>query len=204
MIAVVFGIQGVGKSSLVQAVIKEKPDFTLLHWGKYALKVAMEDGLAQDVDQVRNLPVAVQKVLQKKVAKIFTDIINGARDKNFIIETHSALKTQQGFMAGFTPAILDAVKPDIFFVIESHAIDIYHRRILDESRKRDHDKTVREIQLNLDATRWYATNYSVLSGANLIMVENVEDNLDIAVTKVTEVLDRFLIDKISLNWTRLG
>jgi adenylate kinase len=192
MVAVVFGIQGVGKSSLVQAIVKGRGDFTRLYWGENSLKTAQQEGLAQDVDQVRNLPVAEQKILQKKVGMKFADTINSDRTKNYVIETHAALKTQQGFMAGFTPEILEAIKPDIFFVIESHAIDIYHRRILDETRKRDHDKTVREIQLNLDATRWFATTFSVLSGANLMMIENVEDNLDVAVTKIAEVLDIYL------------
>jgi adenylate kinase len=95
-------------------------------------------------------------------------------------------------MAGFTPEILEKLKPVVFFVIEAHAIDIYHRRILDETRKRDHDKTVKEIQVNLDATRWYATTFSILSCANMVLIENVEDNLDIAIDRMGEVLRSYV------------
>src|SRR4029079_14011557 len=185
MIAVVFGIQGVGKSSLVNVVLEQNKSFMKLYWGGAALKAAQAYGRAQDLDEVRNLSVSEQKRLQKIVAEEFAMEINANPQQNYIIETHAALKTKQGFMAGFTPEILTLIKPDIFFIVESYAIDIYHRRILDESRKRDHDKTVREIQLNLDATRWFATTFSVLTGANLMVIENVEDNLDVAVNKVT-------------------
>jgi len=191
MVAIVFGIQGVGKSSVVNGVLKNNSSFSKLWWGKDTLELAMREGLAKDIDDVRNLSVEKQRGLQKKIGLQYEKLIKENSDKNYIIETHAALKTPQGFFPGFSPEIIAQLKPEVLFVIESHAIDIYHRRILDESRRRDHDKTVREIQLNLDATRWYASTMSVISGASLLMVENVEDNLHIAVDKILDVLQKY-------------
>jgi len=191
MIAVIFGIQGVGKSTLVKTVIEKRPNIKRLYWGEMALNEAKKQGLVEKIDEIRTLTVPVQKKLQKIVGKEISDTINNDRSKDYIIETHAALKTKQGFMPGFTKEMLEEIKPDIFVVIESHAMDIYHRRIFDTERKRDHDKSVKEIQLNLDATRWFASNFCIATGANLLIVENIEDNVNVAVDTVVEALDLY-------------
>ena len=188
MVAVIFGIQGVGKSSIAKGVVAERKDYTRIHWGQHSLSAAKEDGLANDIDEVRKLPVRDQKMLQLRVSRNIANLLDEDRTKNYIIETHAALKTRQGYMPGLTPEILAMLKPELFIVIESDAKDIYHRRILDETRKRDHDKTVEDIQLNLDATKWFATNFTIFSNASLMVVKNVEDNLDIAVNEVLSAL----------------
>jgi len=191
MIAVIFGIQGVGKSTLVTEVLKDKPRFKRLYWGEYAFKLALEQKLVKTKDEIRELPVTVQKKLQKDVGKHLAEIIKKNHSADYVIETHAALKTRQGYMPGLTPQILDLIMPDIFIVIESDAKDIYHRRILDETRKREHDKTIKDIQLNLDTTRLFAADFSTHTGANLMFVENVEDNLDIAVDNVVKALELY-------------
>lgn len=188
MVAVIFGIQGVGKSSIAKGVVAERKDFTRIHWGEYSLAAAKEDGLANDIDEVRMLPVRDQKKLQLRVSRNIANLFDEDRTKNYLIETHAALKTRQGYIPGFTPEILAMLKPELFIIIESDAKDIYHRRVTDETRKRDHDKTIADIQLNLDSTKWFATNFTIFSNASLMVVKNVEDNLDSAVNEVIKAL----------------
>ena len=126
-----------------------------------------------------------------RVCRNIANTLDEDRSKNYIIETHAALKTRQGYLPGLTPEILAMLKPELFIVIESDARDIYHRRILDESRKRDHDKTITDIQLNLDATKWFATNFTIFSNASLMVVKNVEDNLDSAINEVVAALSLY-------------
>ena len=40
MVAVIFGIQGVGKSSIAKGVVAERKDYTRIHWGQYSLNAA--------------------------------------------------------------------------------------------------------------------------------------------------------------------
>lgn len=189
MVVVIFGIQGVGKSSITKGVVDIRKDFERIHWGHYAIEAAKLDNLASDIDEVRKLPVREQKRLQLRVARNIANTLDEDRNKNYIIETHSALKTRQGYIPGLTPEILEMLKPELFIVIESDASDIYHRRVLDETRKRDHDKTLADIQLNLDTTKWFATNYTIFSNASFMVVKNVEDNLDYAVNEVVDAIN---------------
>ena len=191
MIAVIFGIQGSGKSSVVQEIIKKRPNFERFYWGGFSTDLAIKNGLVDNIDEIRALPVQVQKKLQLTALKEIQKIVEQNKDKNFIIETHAALKTLQGYMPGLTPEILNKLKPELFVVIETNAKDIYQRRINDTTRNRRHDKSIEEVQLNIDATRWFASNYTISSDATLMIVDNTEGNMEKAVDEIIASLDLY-------------
>src|SRR3972149_3078864 len=116
MRAIIFGIGGVGKTSVVNEVIKAFPIERLL-WGNYAVEMAKQEKIIEEYDQLRLQNTAVQKRLQLKVAKLFAEKMNSAPEINYLIETHAALKTPQGYFLGCNFEILQLLKPDLIIVV---------------------------------------------------------------------------------------
>jgi adenylate kinase len=236
MIAVVFGVQGVGKSSVVQQVLgKLTPDlWQHLRIGDNAFELAQAKGLIKVADYttlqagkvisedpekgvaivrdqgmetiyvkeqanineardyMRNLNVAAQKVLQKEIMEHYIGIFAANPAGHFLVETHAALKTKQGYIPGLREDFLEAAKPDLFSVIEADANDIYQRRLNDPTRKRDHDKSVKDVQINLDTTRYFASDFAFDAHSPLLIVQNEQGKLEAAAAAIVDALERFI------------
>jgi len=236
MIAIVFGIQGVGKSSVVQKVLEKFPlDFWQhLQVGDNAFELAKEKGLikvadyktlqtgkviiedpekgiaiirdqgmetiyvkdqaqlSETRDYMRNLNVAAQKVLQQEILGHYAKLFTTEPQEHFLIETHAALKTKQGYIPGLARDFLQATKPDIYIVIEADANEIYQRRLNDPTRKRDHDKSVKDVQINLDTTRYFASDFAFDTHSPLLIVQNEQGKLEEAAVAIADALERFI------------
>lgn len=191
MLAVIFGLPGVGKSTVVKEVMK-KIDIERIHWGHFAEKLAIEKGLIKNIDELRKIEVIKQKSLQFEVIAQIMSVIDTHPHKHYIIETHSALKTQQGYLPGFNAMILDRVRPDIFIVVESDAESIWERRQNDPSRKRDDDLSLFDVKMNLETTRYFASAFAVESGATLAIVENKQGEVEYAANKIVEYIKPYM------------
>ena len=237
MIAVIFGIQGVGKTSVVDGVMSEftgDRSFRLLQWGEKTYEIALqkniirigdyktqdnleviyEDGLngvsivknqnkeqfiyvteennlKNSKDEIRNLNLETQKLLQKEVSDSFATEILASPNKNYLIETHSALKTLQGYLPGLTFNFMKQTKPDIYIIIEANADEIFIRRLFDKARKREHDKTTKDVQTNLDTSRYFASSYATYTHSPLVIVENKDKLVKDTVENIVKILERF-------------
>lgn len=230
MLAVIFGIQGVGKSSVIDNVISSlgEYDFQLLRWGTLTYDICLEkeiikvgdfsdkkilkeytnDGVAiveengAEViyvkeeknlqiarDKMRYLSVDMQNKIQDAVINHIKELSQG--DGNFIVETHAALKTEQGYMPGLTQNFLNNIKPDIYVIIEAPAQEIYNRRMSDPTRVRDHDKSVEEVQMNLDTTRYFTSAFSVMSSSPMFIATNRQGKVEECVNEISNVLRKF-------------
>lgn len=236
MIAIVFGIQGVGKSTMVKKIIEKskRADWALLQWGETAFDICVKQGIirigdykeleqkevitADDKrgvaivkqgegefiyvkdqnsikvakDEIRHLSLKFQKQIQKEVVHYFRRLIGNDEKTNYIIETHAALKTKQGYLPGLPKEFLQSVVPDIYIIIEANAGDIFKRRLLDKERKREHDKTVQDVQTNLDTTRYFTSAFAAVTHSPMYIVQNQEGQAEAAAQEVAEVLLRFL------------
>lgn len=237
MMAVVFGIQGVGKSSVVQKVLESFPkeqQWTLLRIGDNAFELAQEKGLIKVTDYktlasgrvivedqekgiaivrdggvetiyvkdtaniletrdyMRSLNVASQKILQKEILEHYIKLFTENPDSNYLIETHAALKTKQGYIPGLPESFLERTKPEIYIIIEADATEIYNRRVSDPTRKRDHDKSAKDVQINLDTTRYFASNFAFDTHSPLFIVNNERGKIEETVAAIVDVLDRFI------------
>lgn len=191
MVAVVFGIPGVGKSTIVNAV-KEKLELTYVHPGNIMYEIAHERGLVDEVDQMRKLKLNVQHEIQTEMARRVGEMINTRPHENFIIDTHAIVKTPQGFFPGLRNAFFDAVHPDIYFVVEADPNDIIERRKSDTSRVRNDDHNLNEILLHIDLTRDYAATYSIYSQANLGVIDNKHGDVKYAIDEMLGIITRFM------------
>ncbi|HLD03774.1 MAG TPA: AAA family ATPase [Candidatus Dojkabacteria bacterium] len=193
MRAIIFGIGGVGKTSVVDEVVKAFPIERLL-WGTYAVEMAKQEKIINEneYDQLRKQNTAVQKRLQLKVAKLFADKMNAAPDKNFLIETHAALKTPQGYFLGCNFEILQLLKPDLIIVVSAIPDLILKRRAQDPSRTRKDDRTVAEVAYHLNLTSWLAASFAAISGAVILEVENKEGDIPYAANIILATLKSFM------------
>lgn len=236
MLAVIFGIQGVGKSTIVRMVMQKssQANWTLLQWGEVAYDMCLKHGIIrvgdysvldsaeiisedkkngiaiirhnkEEViyvknqehiklakDEIRHLNINTQKKLQKEVANYFKSLINSDSKANYIIETHAALKTKQGYLPGLPKDFLQSTDPDIYVIIEANADEIFVRRLLDKERKREHDKTTKDVQTNLDTTRYFASTFAAVSHSPLLIVENKEKRADDAAEEIANVFLKFI------------
>ena len=237
MIAVIFGIQGVGKSSVVKGVMSKfvgDKTFRLLQWGEKTYEIALQkkiirigdyrkesnlDAIYEDIemgttivkdgenkhyifvseekylanarDEIRHLDLNTQKMLQKEVTNYIASEVQGNPNSNYLVETHAALKTLQGYLPGLTLDFMQKVKPDIYIIIEANPDDLFVRRIRDKERKREHDKTTKDISINLDTTRYFASTYATYTHSPLFIIENKDKLVDDTVEAIADVLKRF-------------
>lgn len=191
MIAVVFGIPGVGKSTVVNTV-KEQLGLVYIHPGNIMYEIALEKGVVEKVDEMRKLKLSLQQELQKEMAHKIAGMISSQPDKSFIIDTHAIVRTPQGFFPGLRHAFFDAIRPDIYFVVESDPQIILQRRHDDKTRTRDDDHTLKEILLHIDLTRDYASAYSINSEANFAVIENKQGDVNFAVEEMSGIISRYM------------
>ena len=237
MIAVIFGIQGVGKSSVVQGVLARfvgENSFRLLQWGDKTYEIALQKGIIrigdyrtqsnftviyqdeqrgitivkdQDKqhfiyvseekflknakDEIRHLDLATQKALQMDVTDAFATEILANPYANYIVETHAALKTLQGYLPGLTIEFMEQTRPDLYIIIEANPDEIFVRRLHDKERKREHDKTTKDVQTNIDTTRYFASSYATFTHSPMLIVENKDKLVADTIDNIATTLERF-------------
>ncbi|MEI7579627.1 MAG: adenylate kinase [bacterium] len=190
MITVILGINGVGKSTVVKKVIKQV-NFERVHWGRIMEKLAAPRGLIKHIDELRKVDIRMQRFIQEETVDVIKKQIDAEPNKNYIIETHAALKTPQGYLPGFNLHILEKIKPDMFIIVEAAAESIWKRRAEDPTRDRNDDSTLFDVEMNLEVTRNFASSYAIAIGATLAIVENKQGELDKAVNKIVSYLKMF-------------
>jgi adenylate kinase len=235
MIAVLFGIQGVGKSLVATKAISQFPEnfwnyivvgdnvydlalskgiikvenYSLLDnvqivmedeqhrvaiirdHGLDTIYVKKEEDILLSRDYMRNINVATTKVLQQETFRYYTDLVNKDKSKNYLLDTHAALKTKQGYIPGLSLGFIKDIAPELFIIIEASAQEIFDRRVNDKTRKRDHDKSVSDVQVNLDTTRYFASNYSFAAHSPLVIINNKQGEPDMAGNELAEILKKF-------------
>lgn len=238
MIAVIFGIQGVGKSSVVKGAAANfvgKDSINYINWGDKIFKAAenkniirvgdyreqtdfkvkiddVNEGLtiiqndkgeeliyvkdAANIaiarDDLRKLETETQKMLQEEVSRMCLEDVSSNPNGNFIIETHAALKTPFGYLPGFTEEFLKEIKPDVYIIVEASAEEILARRMADKNRIRNHDKSLAEVQINLDMTRYFTGIFAVNTHSPMCIVENKEGSTDSAIKELTRIFKNFI------------
>ncbi len=172
---VVGGVPGVGKTTIMEEVSR-RSEYPIVNYGTIMFQMAQEKRLVKHRDDMRKLPINIQRELQKKAAEHI-----GAME-NVIVDTHLTIKTPAGYLPGLPIWILERLKPDLIVLIEASPQEIADRRAKDETRRRDME-SVKEIKEHLDANRYAAFACSVYSGANVLILENNEGMVEDAVKK---------------------
>ena len=133
---VIVGIPGVGKTSLVTAIVEKLSDtgiaVSVQSYGTLMFEEAKNFGV-KDRDELRKLAVEKQKELQKNTA----EKISSLTDDIVFIDTHAFISTTEGFYPGLPNQVIQIIQPTHFIAISARPEEIYNRRMQDQSRKRD-------------------------------------------------------------------
>jgi adenylate kinase len=179
MRTVVTGVPGVGKTSVMEGVAKER-GLLIVNYGTVMFEVAKAQGLIDHRDDIRKLKVEQQKIIQEKAAEKIHEM------GNVIVDTHCTIKTHGGYYPGLPEWVLRKLEPDRILLIEATIEEIAHRRGRDKSRTRDADSES-EIEEHQMINRYAAMAYATLSGASVKIVFNHDNGLDAAIKEVLEI-----------------
>ena len=178
MRVIVAGVPGAGKTSIMEEVAK-KVNYKIVNYGDVMLQMAVEKNIVNHRDEMRKLPINLQRKLQKEAAKKIGSM------ENVIIDTHLTIKTLSGYFPGLPKWILEEIDPDLIVLVEAEPHEIMRRRKSDTSRERDYE-TYEEIEEHIQANRYAGFACSVLTGAPIMILQNRDGMLDVAVQKFME------------------
>lgn len=188
MLAIITGIPGSGKTTVINEAIKilekENKKYERVVFGDVIFEIAKKKKFVNDRDDIRKLPFEIQKKLQKEAAKKIERMSKG---KNFIIDTHCTISTPKGYIPGLPEYVLRELKPNMLIIIEADAKEIEIRRCADSTRKRD-SEDIEEIKLHQELNRSIAMAYSALTGASVKIIKNSQGKVNDAAMHLVKIL----------------
>lgn len=179
---IVMGVPGVGKSSVLSALIQKKPEYKITNYGDLMLEIFREKFNVQNRDEMRKAPIAQQKAVQKEVALRLSKM----KGKN-ILDTHCSIQTPNGYFPGLPFALLKKLKVERLVLLSASPEEIYNRRKNDPTRSRsvNLDEIIEHDQMN----KAYLAAYSAFTGAPASIVFNYHNKLAHAVEKLAALID---------------
>ncbi len=186
---IVTGIPGVGKTTVIDtavAMVKEKhnEEVAVLNFGTAMLEVALERNLVKDRDEMRRLPTAVQREIQKLAGEA---IAKRAESMRVIVDTHTLIQTPNGFLIGLPEWVARAISPKTIVLVEADSADIAKRRSDDPTRARD-AQMVEEIETHQLMCRSAAVAAATLTGATVRIIKNRQGKVEEAARELYETL----------------
>jgi adenylate kinase len=176
-VVVVTGVPGVGKSTVMGSA--EEYGYKIVNFGTIMFEEAQKEGVA-DRDDMRKLAIEDQQRLQKQAGEKISGM------GNVVVDTHASILTPSGYMPGLPEWTVRALNPDIIVLVEATPDEITGRRNKDASRARDSD----DIGLHQSVNREYAATAAVMTGATVSIVENHDNQVEIAVEQFRKILSK--------------
>lgn len=166
---VIVGIPGVGKTTVVNAVVSNIRGAKLANFGTIMLEVGKSARMINHRDEIRKLPVEKQKRLQKVAAAKIAQM----KDRLVVVDTHLFVRTPEGFWPGLPFDVIRAMKPTHLVLVEATPVEIVERRSSDTTRYRD-IVTEERLEEELALARSFLTVGSTLTGAPMTIVRNAK------------------------------
>lgn len=183
---VVVGIPGVGKTSLLNNVVKKlrknNHNIVVCSFGTAMLDEAKKNGVTNR-DDIRRMTISEQKHLQNKAARS----IMSKQFDILIIDTHAFIKTASGYYPGLPERVLRIFDPTNYVSVSAKPEEIYNRRMNDPTRKRD-KVNISVIKQELDLQAAMVSTYAIVSGAPVRPIVNREGKLNDAADDVIRTL----------------
>jgi adenylate kinase len=180
---VIVGIPGVGKSTVVNKIVElmssRKLKVSVVNYGTVMMEEASRLQGVKSRDDMRKLPVEVQRDLQVYAASRISSI----REEFTIIDTHLFIATKEGFWPGMPMDVLQALKPTHLVLVTATVDEIKKRREDDDTRTRDR-ATMDSLNLELEAARTLLFASSLVCGCPALIISNSEGRIESAAESV--------------------
>ena len=179
-VVIVTGVPGVGKttvlSRLAEIAGKRNARIRIVIYGTYMLETALKEGLVQDRDQLRRLPLRKQLELQRLAARrIIEDSREGlGGDGVLVVDTHALVRTSAGYWPGLPRHVLDELKPDMIAVIEASPEEVLARQERDKGRYRADMGGVEGIRRLMENARAASFASAVFYASTVAVIINRE------------------------------
>jgi len=152
MRVVVAALPGSGKTTIMKLVKRRLPRVRVVNVGDMIRKIAMKKLKIRDRDQLRGrLTIQQQRDFQEHTARE----ISKMRARDLLIDTHTSVKTPNGFFPGLSEVTAHLIRPDVIVLLEYRPEDIIARRRHDKTRTRDAD-TPKSLRLHQESSRQFA------------------------------------------------
>jgi len=190
-VIIVTGIPGTGKTTVCNELRKlaerSGKRVVVLNYGTVMVELSREKGNSLHRDDLRKSELQFQRSLQLEAAERISKIMAGKVGDNFVIDTHMAVKTRDGFWTGLPVEVLKLLNPDLFVLVEAEPDEVLARRYRNPSRKRD--KALKdEVTEELAFSRHAAAACSVLTGAAVKIVKNLSGKQVEAAEEILKLL----------------
>jgi len=188
-VVIVTGIPGVGKTTVINTaveLVKEKSgkDVIMLNIGSEMFEVATKEGHVKDRDELRKLPTSIQREVQRKAGEA---IAKKAKKGMAIVDTHTLIQTNNGFLIGLPEWVVTAINPKTVVLVEADSEKIAGRRTGDETRTRD-AQAVADIQIHQEMCRAAAVSVGTITGATVRIIKNREGLVEEAAAELAATL----------------
>jgi adenylate kinase len=184
--AVILGIPGVGKTTVISKVVKslEQRGFNTatVIFGTVMFEEAKKMGL-KNRDEIRKLSISKQRLLQQHAAKRIAQM----HENIIIIDTHLFIKTSEWYYPGIPMQVIDIIKPTHLLLVMADPEEVIKRRKNDSSRHRDILST-KEIQHELDISKMMIVSCANLTGSPFAIIMNNSNEADNTSSDIIRIL----------------
>lgn len=188
-VVIVTGIPGVGKTTVITTAVdmvkqKHGEEVLVLNFGTAMFEAASKKGYVKDRDELRKMPTSTQRQVQKLAGEA---IAKKARSAKVIVDTHTLIQTNNGFLIGLPEWVVRAIEPKTVVLIEADSANIASRRTDDPSRTRD-AQLVDDIEVHQQMCRAAAVAVGTLTGATVRIIKNRQGQVEAAATELYSTL----------------
>ncbi len=188
-VVIVTGIPGVGKTTVINTAVefvKEQhgEDVIVLNFGTEMFEVAVKAGQVKDRDEMRKMPTAQQRANQKLAGEAIAEKAKSAR---VIVDTHTLIQTNNGYLIGLPEWVVRAIKPKTVVLVEAESEKIAGRRTSDETRTRDAQAVI-DIQIHQEMCRGAAVSVGTITGSTVRIINNREGKVEEAAKELAETI----------------
>ncbi len=193
-VVVVTGVPGVGKTTVVsrftEMAEREGVSVFVVNFGSYMLETALREGVVDDRDKLRSLPLRKQLELQRLAARaIVRDAAERLGDGGvLVVDTHALVRTAAGYWPGLPKHVLDELRPDMIAVVEASPEEIAARQARDTSRYRADIGGVHGVRALLEHARAASIASAVHYASTVAFIENREGAADEAARRLLELV----------------
>jgi adenylate kinase len=162
----VAALPGSGKTTIMRLVKKRLPHVKIVNIGGMIYNMARKRLKVRNRDELRKkLSLSQQFKFQLEVAKKI-----GKMKGDIIMDSHTAVKTPEGFIPGISQKNAKYLRPDVIVLLEYRPKDILERRKKDKSRQRDNE-TVGQIEMHQQVSREFGLEAAEMTEASVKIID---------------------------------